>query len=76
MLQLQSQLKSLQRHAQELQSLALDVAVHPFKPGDDILVKVYQKEAHKPMWEGPFQILLTGLKVTGKDSLIHYTWCK
>lgn len=57
-----------------------DHFLHPFKPGDWVLIKDlrrrYWKEAR---WRGPFQVLLatyTAVKTEGRGTWVHHTHCK
>ncbi|CAI5773821.1 Hypothetical predicted protein [Podarcis lilfordi] len=78
-MQLQKQLIVLHRYAAASQNIPLDENIHPFRPGDWILAKAYQKVPLQPTWEGPYQVLLTtptSVKVAEKSAWLHHTRCK
>ena len=54
--------------------------LHPFEPGDQVLIKSFsRKNCWQPRWTGPYQVLLvthTTARVEGKTAWIHTTHCK
>ena len=59
--------------------ISLGITVHPHQPGDQAWVKDWKKEHLKPMWKGPYSVILTtptALKVAGIDAWIHYSRVK
>ncbi|KAJ1127606.1 hypothetical protein NDU88_006002 [Pleurodeles waltl] len=53
---------------------------HPFKPGDWLMTKNFQRtNSLQPRWRGPAQVLLatqTAVKVEGRKNWIHASHCK
>ena len=59
--------------------ISLGITVHPPQPGDRVWVKDCKKEPLKPMWKGPYFVILTthtDLKVEGTNAWIHYSRVK
>lgn len=51
----------------------------PHKPGDQVWIKDWKKEPLRPVWKGPYTVILTtptALKVTGIDAWIHHSRVK
>ncbi|KAL6478432.1 hypothetical protein MHYP_G00142670 [Metynnis hypsauchen] len=57
-----------------------DCPLHPFQPGDQVLVKDLRRNKwNQPRWRGPFQVLLvthTAVKIEGRATWVHHTHCK
>ncbi|KAL6455200.1 hypothetical protein MHYP_G00363520 [Metynnis hypsauchen] len=57
-----------------------DCLLHPFQPGDQVLVKDLRRNKwNQPRWRGPFQVLLvthTAVKIEGRATWVHHTHCK
>lgn len=75
---LKSCLSALHRAAAVVQALPYDAPVHPFQPGDWVLIKHWEKRALQPQWKGPFQVLLTTESAvkTVQEGWIHHTRVK
>ncbi|CAM5085637.1 unnamed protein product [Eretmochelys imbricata] len=77
---LQIELNNNQSAAQLFQTAPLGLQVHPFKPGDWVVVKKFPRtDPLEPRWEGPYQVLLctySALKVEGRSSWIHHSYTK
>ena len=59
--------------------VSLGITVHPHKPGDQVWIKDWKKEPLRPVWKGPYTVILTtptALKVTGIDAWIHHSRVK
>ena len=59
--------------------VSLGITVHPHKPGDQVWIKDWKKEPLRPVWKGPYTVILTtptALKVTGIDAWIHLSRVK
>ena len=59
--------------------ISLGIIVHPHKPGDHAWIKDWKKEPLKPVWKGPYTVILTtptALKVTGIDAWIRHSRVK
>ena len=61
----------------------LEVPLHPFKAGDQVLLKVWKEQGPdqqpEEKWKGSYDILLTihtSLKLEGVKPWIHHTWVK
>ncbi|XP_053101841.1 uncharacterized protein LOC128323143 [Hemicordylus capensis] len=70
---------SLCRYVQQHLPKSLDGPVHPFNPGDLVLIRTWKEESLKPRWQDPYQVLLTThncLKVEGVKPWIHHTWVR
>lgn len=53
--------------------------VHPFQPGNLVLLCAWKDELLQPKWKGPFEVLLTthmAGKLKGVEPRIHHTWLK
>ena len=53
--------------------------VHPYQPGDEVLIKDRKKEPLQPVWTDPHTVILatpTALKVTDVTPWIHHTRVK
>ena len=59
--------------------VSLGITVHPHKPRDQVWIKDWKKESLRPVWKGPYTVILTtptALKVTGIDAWIHHSRVK
>ncbi|KAK1346731.1 hypothetical protein QTO34_000591 [Cnephaeus nilssonii] len=59
--------------------ISLGTAVHSYKPGDQVWVKDWRKESLKPIWKGPYPVILTtptALKFAGLNTWIHHSRVK
>ena len=56
---LSSSLSSLRIRGLLAQSSPLEFPIHPFQPGDWVLIQTWKEAKMRPDWEGPFQVLLT-----------------
>ncbi|XP_053902741.1 uncharacterized protein LOC128847376 [Malaclemys terrapin pileata] len=60
-------------------ALPLDQTVHPFRIGDQVLVKKWKRDPLTPRWDGPHTISLisqAAVKILGSDKWTHHTWVK
>lgn len=77
---LTSVVQSIQRQVQAVQTPAQDQQCHDIQPGDWVCVKEFRrKNALKPRWSGPLQVLLTtttAVKCEGRPTWIHASHCK
>ncbi len=39
--------------------MSLGITVHPHKPGDQVWIKDWKKEPLRPVWKGPYTVILT-----------------
>lgn len=73
-------LENIHRQVEAALPTPLGGYLHPFQPGDWVVVKdLRRKHWDKPRWLGPSQVLLTtptAVKVTGREMLIHGTHCR
>ncbi|KAM9209086.1 putative nuclear pore complex-interacting protein family member B2 isoform 5-T5 [Dugong dugon] len=56
-----------------------EVMVHPFQPGDWVLLCAWKDEPLQHKWKGPFKVLLItrmAVKLKGVKPWIHHTWLK
>ncbi|XP_044860997.1 uncharacterized protein LOC123363738 [Mauremys mutica] len=76
---LQSVLLQLHRYAAPFQALPLDQTVHPFRIGDQVLIKKWKRDPLTPRWDGPHTVSLisqAAVKVLGSDKWTHHTRVK
>lgn len=71
--------RSLHEQIKQTQVTPSEGNMHPFRPGDQVLVKTLNKESFSPRWKGPYQIILTtrtALKLEKHPNWVHATRCK
>ncbi|KAG6939369.1 hypothetical protein G0U57_001468, partial [Chelydra serpentina] len=76
---LQSVSLQLHRYVVPFQALPLDQTVHPFRIGDQVLVKKWKRDPLTPRWDGPHTVSLisqAAVKVLGSDKWTHHTRVK
>jgi hypothetical protein len=56
---LSSTLLSLRKKGLLAQAPPPDFPVHPYQPGNYVLIKTWKENKLEPAWEGPFLVLLT-----------------
>lgn len=54
----------------------LDIAAHPYQPGDWVYLKTWTEEPFQQKWKEPYQVLPIALKVQGVDLWIYYRQIK
>ena len=77
-----TQLSAFQQALMELREMTPDpdfeLSKPLFEPGTEVLIKTLGSggQSLKPLWEGPYQVILsspTAVKVPGIDSWVHHT---
>ena len=77
-----TQLSAFQQALMELREMTPDpdfeLSKPLFEPGTEVLIKTleYGGQSLEPLWEGPYQVILsssTPVKVPGIDSWVHHT---
>ncbi|XP_053902206.1 uncharacterized protein LOC128846944 [Malaclemys terrapin pileata] len=75
----QDTIPQLHRYAAPFQALPLDQTVHPFRIGDQVLVKKWKRDPLTPRWDGPHTVSLisqAAVKILGSDKWTHRTRIK
>ncbi|KAL6455319.1 hypothetical protein MHYP_G00362390, partial [Metynnis hypsauchen] len=77
---LHKSLSTLSKQVKAVLPSPADCPLHPFQPGDQVLVKDLRRNKwNQPRWRGPFQVLLvthTAVKIEGRATWVHHTHCK
>jgi hypothetical protein len=75
---LSSTLLSLRKKGLLAQAPPPDFPVHPYQPGNYVLIKTWKENKLEPAWEGPFLVLLTMETVLQimEQGWTQHTWLK
>ncbi|XP_044840050.1 uncharacterized protein LOC123346638 [Mauremys mutica] len=71
--------RQLHRYAAPFQALPLDQTVHPFRIGDQVLIKKWKCDPLTPRWDSPHTVSLisqAAVKILGSDKWTHHTRVK
>lgn len=71
--------QTLNQWVRERPPISLTMEVHPFKPGDSVCIKEWDIQLLKPLWRGPFTLILstpTVVKVAELTPWIHHSRLK
>lgn len=67
---------SLHRYAVLAVPTTLDIAAHPYQPGDWAYLKTLTEKPLQQKWKEPYEVLLIAVKVQGVDLWIYYSQIK